>query len=473
MGTRPIQSGRSLLEVTLASAKEPGIPGEHLVGQETSIFRTVDVSQDYKNRIDRILSRMKKNGLDPKAHGKIHYAGYPFLGTFLAAVLHTNEMYIGSTTGMEDWEAELILVHEARHQLQNEEIWNRISASEGLNPKKCPLKSAFTGKNLPRGFERVKEKYLEENRNMSVSTMELDAYVFAYDYYKQNIEKKIDEGKRYLFLFMLDRHLKMYLGNGLPPEMINVVRKIGVIQRELLYKTDSLKNRKTAAKVAKACRKYLDQTTKKYADDLHFSNGNSYSLQERLLTLPAGLDATISVAAFADEVANAYPSAARYFRPLAETANKETLQIDNYLDRQTLGYQRQFSSPLPHSIDYRNDLIHFSTGVWRAQWFGEFDFGGTDEVHQDTKLGIDSGFYAHFSDHIFAKIAPAVYMGYQTGLGNAIGGARLDLELHLDIDITQRTGTSLYAGYALGAQAGLKKGNFYDEARLGLQLFHF
>ncbi|MBI5300225.1 MAG: hypothetical protein HY877_08055 [Deltaproteobacteria bacterium] len=153
--------------------------------------------------------------------------------------------------------------------------------------------------------------------------------------------------------------------------------------------------------------------------------------------------------------------------------------MDRFLDRQTFGYHFQLARKLPHTLEYRNDLLHSPDGISaRLQWFTElnlnpsFTFRGEKEV----KLGLDFGGY-DLNDiwvgHFMVKLGPTVYAGYQTAEGNTFLGVSLDLNLHHDFNVTQRWGLSFFVGGALGAYLGTKESDTYKVAKIGLQLFHF
>ncbi len=429
------------------------------------LYRDIDVSPSYAQKIDNVLLRMRQRGMNPQNFGSIHYGGRFLADMALAGVLPTNEMLVGVAAGSEDWDLELIMAHEFRHQLQNEARWRNIAQSDNLNPDACNLQCALANPEASDTLSMSFQKYL--NTSGDSPTIELEAYLYAQDYYTAFIEQGLDPARQVIFLAGQKRRMEYYLSNTVTIVLTGgeeigrkAVKTLEVINNGIQKATND-------PNFTVQYQNYVQETYRRYSDTLHFENGTELNLQERLLYLPAGLSTLTVMADIEGETIR------------KSAAGEYAEKIDSMLNRQTLGYSRLFRTSLEQALDYRNDLAHTTDGAFRSQLFAEHAFGGEEKskIETDTKIGADFGFYGHLSDHLFTKIAPAIYAGYQRGSGNIEGGGRLDLEFHLDIDVTQRLGLSVFAGYILGAQLGTHQADGtldgYDEARLGAQLFYY
>lgn len=446
-----------------------------------SLYYEADISPEYLRRLKRIVTKLKVNGVDIERIGTIKYTARfkpPFQLGAEASVDRTNTIFMNNVGGFEDWLSELMLAHEYQHLVQNNEAWNRIARSKGLNPQEYTLKQAMIEKRVPRHFKKAVEEYFEWDQNLSEAEEffgELEAYLFMYDYYANHVKEEIDLCRRNffedIFYYALNNFLSLAYKTSAYNEPINkqMLEKAEEIQSKYLsncQKRRTISDRDHLQETGNQCRSYFQHLLSRASGELVFTNGSSYSLRERLVELHAietlspmlkifttGLDADLR----SDD--------------LEHLTDKIAVGANARLNRQTLGYGYLPWRGTSHRLYYRNDTQRFLDGFIRAQHVAEIDLDS--DKNTTLRVGHDIGIYFSFTEHLFLKAAPLVYLGYQAEQKNAVIGGRSDVGLHYDIDLTQRLGLSLAVGYSVGAQSGTKEDDVYHQIGFTSELFRY
>ena len=455
-----------------------------------TFYVEISASDPYKGRFRRILSRLRWNGYDARDLGTVTYGGYHYLLSALASVSISNEMRIGSAAGYEDWLLELVLAHEYRHLVQHDEAWRKIAVSKGLDPEVCPLKKAMNGRKRCPEFEPVAKAYDEWNEvPWRHILLELDAYLFAYDYFQEFLEAGLESGRVAVFLHFIQDRMLVYEKKLRAYEVLlvkaeeydfvsGVLLRTADISNEITARLNGLNRPEVAVDIYRNVESYFDRVS----GHLEHPDGTPFSLRSRLVFLQG---ASSYLGENADAVARIAGGNPGNLPLLGLTARvfQRTNQIDDLLSRQTFGYHYQVLSPYSHRVEYRNDYLHTNDGAVRMQDFVEVDFDTEGEGKGEAKIGEDVGVYIPWGAKAFFKIAPMLYAGANSEEGfNPILGTRLDLRFHYDLDWGQRWGTSVSVGYAVGAQLGFggifdlefgRYSDFYDKADVSLEVFRF
>ncbi|MDO8519054.1 MAG: hypothetical protein Q7T11_02695 [Deltaproteobacteria bacterium] len=443
-----------------------------------STFIPVDVSPGYHQRLDRIMARLWLNGHDINRIGRVE-VGYHQLFPVHATVNVSNMMAIGTAAGLEDWMLELVLAHEFRHLWQNDQAWRRICVDKGVAPDAYPLLTAMADQEIRPEYAAVAETYLQwrvfDDR---IPFLELDAYNFTYEYFTKFVEPSCDTGQRFAFLKFLSDRYAPYLKSAaarenllFEPENLGIISLANENYQSLLDRQQTLENPEAALQAADEMAQSMSAYFERSAGHLTHENGESYSLRERLIHLQGTISQMDEDTHFIGQIGLMHQAGVgeQTILPAAQKGSEQTMELNSLLNRQVAGYYFRPVEGTPHRVTYRNDDAHTPDGAIRLQYFGELDFGGNEEI----RVGEDLGGYVRFGEKAFLKIAPLLYLGFRPADTNVSFGPRLDLELHYDIDITQRAGISLVAGANAGAHLGTSEHEAYYTLYLGAEVFRF
>ncbi|OVE81165.1 hypothetical protein BVY03_04565 [bacterium K02(2017)] len=458
-------------------------------------LKKIETSREYQEKIEKIVDKIKGNGIDVLHLGPMTYAQGVIGIEAAASVLSSSNLFnLGGATGGSDWMLELTIVHEHKHRLQNEGIWQEMLRAHHLDPLKYNLYNVSHDENIPQEYIDVYQKYMSriviDNQKLSPYD-ELDAYLYMYDYFDKYIKKDVDLTTQVMFVSYMKSRIGIYaaLLNDeltltdknkandkkavLTPYMKTTLDRSKKVYLELKSKLSKLGDKSLRKEIVAAAHNRLDQVFKKYSQTLKFDNDKKYSMHERLFVLSGAIDELHSYRNLAKDMfeENPFKRDVNSFYVKSQMYSKE---LENLRNRQVFRSTFQIRDETLLGLEYRNDVSHSSDGFRRDQHFLELDMLTKGPFKLDVKAGLDRGYYYHLSDNIFLKSALAGYAGFQTDQKNFMVGARADLlSIHWDIPITQRLGISLLAGYSVGAELGSSKSKFYDEARVGIEFFRY
>ncbi|MDO8519721.1 MAG: hypothetical protein Q7T11_06120 [Deltaproteobacteria bacterium] len=450
------------------------------------LFVEAGVSDEFKQLIHPTLFRLQNNELDIAKIGTVRMGGQFrfYRNRNLAEVGFVNTLEISTAAGMEEWGVEFLLAHEYGHLLQNDRAWKRICREKNLDPYLYPLLEAMRDEQIREEYVPAVEEYLKWwHADARRPFLELEAYNTAWEYVDAYMHH-LNDGQRYTLIGWLSGRYQEHLAEIADPAKITdlsvlteedlaILKLAKKNYQASLLQWHEISNSSHAYRASIQIDSGMERQFEKATAPLIFKNGRDYSLRERLILLRGALNEARQASAILDTMATTHrdrPVTGGLIVDAAERGRERINDLDSLLNRQTAGYRALLAGKNPHRIAYKNDYDHTPDGNFRGQYLAEADFGEDEEI----RIGADLGFHFFFAGtKAFVKAAPLLYAGFRPEDTNATFGPRFDLELHYDLDLTQRAGISLLAGASAGAHLGTSEHNAYLEAYGGIEFFLF
>ena len=482
MGVESVKSKGSLLSaVSPVESHKKSDTGNDLIDQwrSDSFYVEVGINPQYASRVFGVIERIRLRGV-PIDPSNIHYGGYYWLlGAAAGTRTLSNEITIGIASGYEDLLLELTLVHEGRHQVQNDQVWSYVARRRRVNPSDYPREMVLKGGSFPSTVEDVIRDYFAWHSDpVHRVGQEIDADLVEYDYFEKYLKDRADPALSCLILG--------YLIAGIAQHGIRLKKALGdrvLGEQDTFFENPT--NDQTLTLLQSEWRRLAGDSALAYVADVQgrewlkafversrrkfvHADGVPYRLRERWVTLNGVAD-EISLGRSLTTIIPSESPSKPYLEDLAKVATKYRSEIDSLLNRQSLGYGYFLHGPFAHRIDYRNDAGHTRDGFVRVQSHLEWDFKETHEV----RGGFDLALNFPLSGFATLKLAPLLYAGYQTFQDNVLAGGRADFRLHLEGELTQRFGLSFFGGMSAGGYFGTRSSDVYVEAMIGAEFFRF